>query len=89
MGCDSPKIKFHSGFLSSNQKNCHAHSSRDGEDWKIYRKDLIKIYKIDSASNQKILICSKKVNGILNTLEVSFISGPDSWWCLDRSDYQD
>lgn len=88
-GCNSPKVKFHDGFLSSNQKNCHDHSPKDGEDWKIYRKDLIKVYKIDSTSNQRQLVCNKMVEGILNTLQVSFLSSPDSWWCLDRSDSQD
>lgn len=88
-GCPVPKEKFHNGTLSKNQKNCHAHSPKDGDDWKIYRKDLIKVYKFDIKANKKEIVCNKQVNGILNTLEVSFISGPNSWWCLDRSDHQD
>lgn len=84
-----PKERYHDGTLSKNQKNCHAHSAQEGDDWTIYRKDLIKVYKVRSDTNQKELVCNKHVNGILNTLEVSFISDPDKWWCLDRSDYQD
>lgn len=79
-----PKERFHSGYLQAHEKRCHAHSAADGDDWTIYRKDLITVYKLDQ--NQRQLACRKAVEGILNYLEVSYA---DQWWCLDKSDYQD
>lgn len=89
VGCCVPKVKFHNGLLSKQQTNCHAHSRAEGDDWKIYRKDLIKVYHVDPVTSKKTQVCNKTVNGILNTLEVSYLEGHNSWWCLDRSDYQD
>jgi len=86
-GCPIPKERFHSGTLSSNEKRCHAHSDSAGDDWKIYRKDVIQVYKIDPHTNKKEIVCDKNVNGIINTLDVDFVA--NQWWCLDRSDYED
>lgn len=88
-GFPSPKEKFHSGLLLANHKGCHAHSNQEGDDWKIYRRDFIQVYKYEPSLNTKELICSKQVDGILNTLEVSFTIGAYRWWCLDRRDYED
>lgn len=79
-----PKVKYYEGVLESTQKNCHAHSSND-KDWRIYRSDNIKIYKIDKGKKQ--LVCTKHVEGILNTLKVYYSVG--TWWCLDRNDSDD
>ncbi|WED43570.1 hypothetical protein [Legionella cardiaca] len=87
-GCSSPKVKFHSGILQPNQKNCHAHSQNEGDDWRIYRYDLIKIFKINS-QGEKETACVKTVEGILNSLQVSYHSWSNTWWCLDRNDDSD
>lgn len=84
-GCPIPKERFHSGYLNAHEKRCHAHSSAEGDDWKIYRKDVITVYKIDGDQRQRA--CYKSVEGILNFLEVSYLA--NQWWCLDKSDYED
>ncbi|QRN03614.1 hypothetical protein GH742_06910 [Legionella sp. MW5194] len=84
-GCPVPKERFHSGYLNAHEKRCHAHSQSEGDDWKIYRKDVITVYKMDQNGRQ--LACNKQVEGILNFLEVSYLA--NRWWCLDRSDYED
>lgn len=84
--CPIPKVRFHSGTLNAHEKKCHAHDSSQGNDWKIYRKDDVKIFKIESNGMQK-LVCSRKVEGILNFLEVEYLNS--HWWCLDASDYED
>lgn len=86
-GRDQPKVKYHEGRLIPYQTKCHAHTRHDGDDWKIYRKDVITVYKLNIDAGTKQLGCVKNVDGILNTLEVD-ITG-DKWWCLDRSDHQD
>lgn len=87
-GCPVPKVKFHSGILHGQQTKCHAHSPNDGDDWKIYRHDLIKIFKINK-NNERVRACEKNVMGILNTLEVNYHDWSDTWWCLDDSDDED
>ncbi|CEK11466.1 hypothetical protein [Legionella hackeliae] len=86
--CPIPKVKFHSGVLQPNQKTCHAHSQAEGDDWRIYRFDLIKVYKINS-QGEKEPACTKTVDGILNTLNVSYHPWSNTWWCLDRNDDTD
>lgn len=87
-GCPSPKVKFHSGILQSKQKICHAHSKAEGDDWKIYRHDTIKILKINERG-EKESACIKNVDGILNTLHVDYQAWSNTWWCLDRDDDRD
>ncbi|MDP1602211.1 MAG: hypothetical protein Q8M03_03015 [Legionella sp.] len=84
----APKVKFHSGIVLGNQQKCHAHSKADSDDWMLYRHDFIKIFKIDEQSGQE-RVCARKVDGIMNTLEVSYQPQANKWWCLDRSDYED
>ena len=87
-GCPAPKVKFHSGYLQGKQKKCYAHSADEGSDWKIYRNDLIKVFKVND-KNQRVPACTKTVMGIMNTLSVSQQSWDGYWWCLDRSDDED
>ncbi|MGQ3889981.1 hypothetical protein ACQUW5_13240 [Legionella sp. CNM-1927-20] len=83
-----PKVKFYSGVVESHQQKCHAHSQDEGDDWKIYRFDNIKIFKINENNDHK-LACSRQVEGILNFLEIDYHPWSNQWWCLDRSDYED
>ncbi len=86
MGCPAPKVKFHSGTLNPHQKACYDHNSKSSDDWRIYRKDDISVFKIGDDGSQR-LVCHRKVEGILNLLSVSYT--PNYWWCLDASDYED
>lgn len=86
-GC-LPKVKFHKGTLGSHQKQCHAHSTDSGEDWKVYRNDEIRVFKME-ADGTRSTACIKNVTGILNSLKVSYNGGNDTWWCLDRHDEED
>lgn len=87
MRCPIPRIKLHTGIVNKNDKKCHAHTT-DDPDWTIFRFDQINIFKIDENGTQ-IPVCNKEVQGILNTLNVSYFEFDNSWWCLDRSDYED
>ena len=87
-GCPVPKVTFYSGIVEPAQQKCHAHSQDEGNDWKIYRIDDIKTFKINS-NGQRELGCSRRVEGILNFLEVDYHPWSNQWWCLDRSDYED
>lgn len=80
-----PCIKFYSGELEPQQKKCFAHSSAEGRDWQIFRKDMIEINKLTNEGGS-FRVCTKLVEGILNTLRVSYLSFDSSWWCLDRED---
>ncbi len=86
-GCSKPKVIYYEGYLQPLEKRCYAHDESDN-DWKIFRHDLINIFKI-SHDGKKQAICNKSVLGILNTLEVDYHDFSDKWWCLDRSDYDD
>ena len=86
-GCSQPKVKYYAGVLKQNEKKCYAHT-KDDPDWVIYRQDQIEVYKIDK-NGSHIPACNKLVPGILNTLEVSYLDFNNSWWCLDRTDYED
>lgn len=83
-----PKVQFHSGTVNTYEKKCHAHTNQSGDDWKIYRFDLVKIFKIED-NGQKVLACQKLVEGIANRLDVRFHRRDNSWWCLDKDDYDD
>lgn len=83
--CPVPRLKFHNGFLDSNQMKCHAHSAGEGDDWQIYRHDLINILKVTEKGEQ-LPVCTKKVDGIINILEVNFSSWSSTWGCYDRHD---
>ena len=85
MGCSQPKIKHYSGDLTAKSKRCFAHTREEGRDWQIYRKDVIDITPLPGST----LVCHKKVNGILNTLQVTYHDWNSRWWCLDDSDYED
>jgi len=85
--CPQPKVKHYEGTISANSKKCFAHSRADGNDWQIYRKDIITIDKLGTPG--AIRVCKKNVNGILNTLEVDYHAWSDKWWCLDNSDDED
>lgn len=86
-GCSQPKVKFYKGVLERKEKKCYAHT-QDDPDWVIYRHDQIEVYKIDK-SGAHLPACNKLVPGIINTLEVSYLDFNKSWWCLDRTDYED
>ncbi|MBL7481848.1 hypothetical protein IZU94_17940 [Legionella sp. 27fs60] len=83
-----PKVKFHSGIVNSNEKKCHSHTDEPGDEWKIYRFDLVKIFKVEE-NGEKVLACYKLVEGIANRLDVRFHKRDNSWWCLDKDDYED
>ncbi|WP_131783763.1 hypothetical protein [Legionella gresilensis] len=83
-----PKVKFYSGIAEPHQQKCHAHSQVEGDDWKIYRFDNIKMFKTNNY-NEHTLVCSRQVEGILNFLEIDYQPWSNQWWCLDRSDYDD
>ncbi len=85
-GCPKPKVQFHSGTVFPHAEKCHAHDSSKGDDWKIFRLDYIKAFKVEKDGTQS-LVCAKNVDGILNFLEVTFIV--KKWWCLDQDDYDD
>ncbi len=87
MGCPQPKIKFYKGTLERGAKKCYAHT-REDPDWVIYRNDQVDVYKIDK-NGVHLPACSKFVQGIINTLNVSYNAFYNTWWCLDRSDYED
>lgn len=85
MGCPAPKERFHSGIVTAHSQKCHGHDSENDDDWQIYRKDYVKIFKIED-NNTQTPVCARKVEGILNFVEVDYVS---RWWCLDASDYED
>lgn len=82
-----PKVRHYEGTIEAKTKKCFAHSRSDGNEWQIYRKDIITIDKIGSSG--LITVCKKNVNGILNTLDVDYHAWSDKWWCLDNSDYEE
>jgi hypothetical protein len=88
VGCPVPRVKFYQGTIKPKEKKCFAHSSKEGNDWKIYRKDIITIEKINKDGSRQ-MACRKLVEGILNTLEVDYHAWNNKWWCLDNSDYED
>lgn len=83
-----PKTSFHNGFLESKQRKCHDHSAEEGDDWKIYRYDFIKIFNVSEFGEQQ-QACTKLVEGIINTLEISYSPWSSTWWCLDRGSDED
>lgn len=82
-----PKIKEYKGTLKHNEEHCYAHTQND-PDWNLYRRDDVNIFKIDQNGAQT-LACNKRVDGILNRVDVSYIEQYNQWWCLDRHDRED
>lgn len=80
----TPRVKHYAGTLKPKQKKCFAHDTND-PDWSFFRYDRIIVDKVDDGYRA----CNKMVTGILNTLEVSYLPYSQSWWCLDRNDYED
>lgn len=87
-GCSRPKVLYYEGELAPGERKCFAHD-RQNEDWKLYRHDLIRIEKIENRG-QNTLACEKKVEGILNTLEINYLEiAYPKWRCLDDHDSED
>jgi len=82
-----PKVKEYKGTLQQNERRCYAHTT-DDLDWNIYRYDDVSIFKIDEKGVQT-RVCEKRVEGILNWVDVSYIDFYKQWWCLDKHDYED
>jgi len=80
-----PKKRIHYGILGPKQKRCYAHNSDQGDDWKMYRYDEIKVFtKKKDQSLRKI--CTNRVHGILKILTVEHIAQNNRWWCYDKND---
>jgi hypothetical protein len=87
-GYPVPKEKFHSGVVTSNEKKCYGHTDEPGDEWKIYRFDFVKIFKVET-NGERTRACFKMVEGIINTLDIRYHKIDGSWWCLDDEDYED